>query len=136
MRKAISASILLLTLVSLFWLPQSGLTQEALPDLAGNYTVQGWQPGDDFGGPAVYGGSAVISAFGDGYRFTATLDGEIFEGAALLDKERGVLAMEFGGPDEARGVTLLRLDQGVLRGFWMNSEGDGRIGQEIWLPTK
>ena len=125
--RAALALALLLTL-----LPAAALAQA--DPVAGAYAVTGWEPGAEQSKENAYTGTAEIRALGDGYTFSADMDGSGYEGVGIYDPQTGVLSLGFHSLDGVeRGVTTLGVNAaGDLEGPWMPDSGDGTLGYEVW----
>ncbi len=105
---------------------------------AGKYLVVGWDPGNSTEGPPDYQGNAVLSRWGDIWRYRGIMDEMIYAGAGIYEPESKALSLSFtNGDGTERGVTLLHLVNGQLYGSWaMDNGGDGKLGTEIWTRIK
>lgn len=104
-------------------------------DLEGKYTIQGWSPGTKTTGEPEYQGTAILSRWGDTFRYHGFMDDMTYAGAAIHDAERGTLSLSFiNGDGSERGVSYFQVkEDGKLEGVWaMDNGGNGKLGFEIW----
>lgn len=102
--------------------------------LVGEYIILGWSPGMDVNGPPDYEGEASLRPWGDVLSYRGFMDGMTFAGAGIYDEDAKTLSLSFTNVEGSeRGVTLLRVGDGILQGVWvMDNGGDGRVGRETW----
>lgn len=103
-------------------------------DIEGNYRIKGWDPGNAPIGTPDYEGSALLTKWGETWRYHGVMDDMTYAGAAIYDPQCGSLSLSFtNGDGSERGVAHLRLEGDVLEGKWvMDNGGTGKPGYEIW----
>lgn len=105
---------------------------------AGEYVVEGWDPGNEPVGTPDYVGRATVSHWGESWRYRSFMDNQTYAGAGIYDEETGVMSFSFANGDGAeRGVTVLHNEDGTLKGRWvMDTGGTGDVGHEIWTKVE
>lgn len=118
---------------SLF-LTSPGLVCAQGANLAGEYTVTGWDPGRDTGDLPDYKGWVELKSWGDAWKYRGFMDGHSYVGVGLFDPATATLSLSFSSEDGAEtGLTVLTVSEDGLMGRWVFSGvDDGSPGREKW----
>ena len=103
-------------------------------DLAGEYTVAGWDPGRDAGDLPDYKGWVELKPWGDAWKYRGFMDGHSYVGVGLYDAATATLSLSFSSEDGAEtGLTVLVASGDGFLGRWVFSGvGEGIPGREKW----
>ena len=106
--------------------------------ILGEYTVRGWEAGQNPAADTPYTGAARLIRRGGAIEFRGSVDGDAYAGIGLFDEASGMLALQYLEVRTGKiGVAHFRVLDGRLEGSWVwMSDEQGRLGREIWTPKK
>lgn len=117
---------------------QSGLRPPGEPDgartaldVAGEWTIDGWDPGADRQGPPSYRSTATVQPRDDGRCSITWLAPSESHGVGLLDGRSGLLVAAYRRAEGVGVIALSREGEG-LAGPWTSDDG---VGLERWRRT-
>ena len=102
------------------------LTSTAYADPAGQYTVQGTNPGNSGG----YRGTVTVEPTGETFKVTWVVGGERYVGTGIGDKNFLAVSYTSG---KFSGLALYGADGQGWSGVWTYANGT-RMGNEKWTP--
>lgn len=97
-----------------------------------SYTVTGYDPYSQ----SNYEGTMRLTVRGAVFAYEGRFGSTVYEGVAVFDPDRGVLALQYRAPGTGNdGVGVYTLVDGQIRGRWsFMDDPRGLVGTEVWTP--
>jgi hypothetical protein len=105
--------------------------------LAGTYTVQGWEPDGDRAATPNYTGTITITKLGDAYKLSGQMDGESYSGIGFMGDDGVSFSFAYRGSDGEAGQSVGQYRNGIWVVYWIPIDSKtGRVGQELWAQSE